>query len=312
MRTLRYLLILMGLWVFLVDDIGEALGVASLSPYAYMIMIACAILPILYPSARRSSSLAIFSTAVLLLIILKAWSGGSIDAASLPRMAVETGAIGLTIILANMLGSEINAIQQIFADAGLSKLQKNVESFDAGQPSIYREIRWARRYQRNVALLAISINDNSLERLLGQSRQRELAHRLMKGVQSEVWRIYAFSQLAKLLVDEFGDSAIITQRKEHFVVLVAEVDREQSHAIVERLKATSEGRLGVTLDIGAAIFPDEAVTFEMLLQRAEAAMAGMIDDSSPSIMFGVEAPQTNSVSVNLSEVRANDGAMSPA
>ena len=132
MRVTRYLLILMGLWVFLVDDVGQALGVTSLSPYAYMIMIACAILPILYPT-KGISSLAVLSTSVLLLIGLKVWNGGTIDAESLPRMAVETGAIGLTIVLANLLGTQINAIQQIFEDAGLSKLQKDVDSFETGQ-----------------------------------------------------------------------------------------------------------------------------------------------------------------------------------
>lgn len=311
MRAIRYLLILMGLWVFLVDDVGQALGVASLSPYAYMIMIACAILPILYPT-KGISSLAVLSTSVVLLIGLKVWNGGTIDAESLPRMAVETGAIGLTIILANLLGTQVNAIQQIFEDAGLSKLQKNVDSFDAGQTSIYREIRWSRRYHRSATLLAVSIDGDSLEKLLEQSRKRDLTHRLMNVMQREVWRTYALSQLAKLLVDELGDSAIITQRKEHFVILLAEVDREQSHDIVARLKTKAEEKLGVRLNIGAALFPDEEVTFEMLLVRAEAAMLAPTDESSPSMVFAPAVVQAEPVAANLSEVRANDEAMSPA
>jgi len=276
-----------------------------------MILIACAVLPILYPTRGRSS-LAIFSTSVLLLIALKVWNGGSIDAETLPRMAVETGAIGLTIILASLLGAQINAIQQIFEDAGLSKLQKSIDSFDAGQSSIYREVRWARRYHRNAALLAISIDDDSLEKMLGQSGKRDLTHRLMKVMQREVWRTYALSQLAGLLVDELGDGAIITQRKEHFVVLVAEVDREQSRDIVARLTASAEEKLGVRLDIGAAIFPDEAVTFEMLLLRAEAAMLTPADDSGHRVVLAPEAPSPEPVAASLSEVRAKDEAMSPA
>lgn len=311
MRVTRYLLILMGLWVFLVDDVGQALGVTSLSPYAYMIMIACAILPILYPT-KGISSLAVLSTSVLLLIGLKVWNGGTIDAESLPRMAVETGAIGLTIVLANLLGTQINVIQQIFEDAGLSKLQKDVDSFETGQSSIYREIRWARRYHRNAALLAVAIDDRSLEKLVGQSGKRDLTPRLMKVMQSEVWRTYALSQLAKMLIDELGDGAIITQRREHFVVLLAEVDREQSRGVAAKLEAKAEEKLGIRLRVGSAAFPDEAVTFEMLLLRAEAAMRGPADASSPSIVSMPEVPQPEPVATNLSEVRANDEVMSPA
>ncbi len=318
MKYLRILLALMGLWIFLADDIGRLLGVTSFTPYAYMIMIACALLPILFPPTKRSFPLVTFLTAILLLILLKAWGGSSIDAASLPRMAIESGAIGLTIILASLLGAEIKATQQIFEDIGLSKVQKTVDSFGAGQRSLYREIQWARRYQRHATILAVSINNRSLERLLEGSQRRELAHRLMIAMQGDVWRGYALSQLAQLLIDELGDNAIITQRGDRFIILLVEVDRAQSRTIMEEFKKTSEERLGFALDIGAAVFPDEAVTLEALLQRAEAAMLGMIDDTSPKALFNAETPRTDSVSVNTSSVSVNtsdigarDGAASP-
>ncbi len=310
MKYLRILLALTGLWIFLADDIARLLGVTSITPYAYMIMIACALLPILFPPAKRSFPLVTFLTAILLLILLKTLGGSSIDAASLPRMAIEIGAIGLTIILASLLGAELKATEQMFEDIGLSKVQKNVDSFVAGQRSIYREIHWARRYQRHATILAISINDHSLERLLEGSQRRELAHRLMIAVRGDVWRGYALSQLAKLLIDELGDNAIITQRGDRFIILLVEVDRAQSYTIMEELKTTSKERLELDLDIGAAVFPDEAVTLEALLQRAEAAMLGMIDDTSPKAMFNAKTPRTDSVSVNTSDIRANDGAAS--
>lgn len=307
MKYLRYLLILMGLWVIWVGDMGSWSGLLALTPYAYLIIAFCAVLPILFPPVNRSSPFVLFSGAVVLLIALRAWGGYDLDQADLRVIVVEVVAIGVTILLATLVGAQINAIQELFSSLGMSKLQKHVGTFDEGQHAIYREVRWARRYQRHLALLAISINADSLQRLLERQTKTNLAHRLAKEAQREIWRTYALNQLAKLLVDDLGDNAIVTRRREHFVVVLTE-EGEQVAATVERLKQLSEAGLGLKLDIGIAIFPDEAVTFEALLQQAEAVMAGTppAPTLSPRSPTGAEAPKAAVVVSSRQEIRAPD------
>src|SRR5690606_35829403 len=114
----------------------------------------------------------------LALLLLHVWNGSVLGENNLLTVATEVAAIGLTIVLASTLGAQISAIQQVFTDLGLSQLHNQVETFEAGQQAIYREIRWARRSQQPIALLAISINHASIERLIAQDNKRGLTHRL--------------------------------------------------------------------------------------------------------------------------------------
>lgn len=310
MKYLRYLLILMGLWVMLVSNMGDWLGAPALTLYAYLILAVCAALPILFPPVNRASPFVLFSAAVVFLIGLRALGGYDLDQRGLQVIAVEVVAIGVTILLATLAGAQINAVQSLFDSLGVSKLQQPVGTFDEGQHAIYREVRWARRYQRHLALLAISINADSLERLLGRQNRETLAHRLAKEAQSEIWHAYALNQLAKLLTDELGDNAIITRRRQHFVVVLAETDAEQVTPIVERLRELSDTGLGLKLDVGVAVFPDEAVTFEALLQQAETLMAGTQPAPLPVPRpRGEDTSKPAVIVANRQEIRATDEAI---
>ena len=311
MRYSRYLLILMGVWLFLVDDIAGMVGLNELTPYAYILILACAVVPFLFPPDNHASTLVTFLTAVALLILLEVWGGFLSGSSNLLVIGVEISAIGLTLILASILGVQINAVQEVHANLGIGTLQKNVELFETGQGYLYREIRRARRYQRHAALLAISPSEASLQLLLAYSDKRKPTHQLIKNVQSEVWRKQALIQLAKLLVNEFGDSAIITQREEHFIVLFAEVGRAQCNVVVQQLQEAAQEKLGINLNIGVAIFPEEAVTFEMMLERAEAAMTGLVSHPGRGFMYEMPTSQPNSADLTLVAVNSNDETKSP-
>lgn len=312
MKYLRYLLILMGLWIILVGSLGSWSGVTSLTPYAYLIIGVCAIFPILFPPVDRGYPFVLFSAALVLLLALRAWGGYGLEQTDLQLLVMETGAIGVTTLLATLIGAQLKAVQDLFESLSINKLQKHVDTFDEGQQAIYREVRWARRYQRRLALLAISINTDSLETLLGRQNKMTLMHRLAQEAQSEIWHTYALNRLAQLLVNELGDNAIITRRREHFVVLT-EAEGEQATSTIERLRGLSGAELGIKLDIGVAIFPDEAVTFEALLQQAEALMGKTVVTPTPNPSNPISVADTSKSVVmvsNRQEIRATDEVIS--
>jgi hypothetical protein len=52
--------------------------------------------------------------------------------------------------------------------------------------------------------------------------------------------------------------------------------------VVQRLEGAAAARLGLEIQVGTAVFPDEAVTFETLLERAEARMFGWLEQPAGS------------------------------
>jgi GGDEF domain-containing protein len=97
-------------------------------------------------------------------------------------------------------------------------------------------------------------------------------HRFIEDIKREVVTKYIAKHMAILFAEELEDSAIVTQRDNHFVMLLPETRREDVTAIANRLQAAASRLLGLKLNVGASTFPDEAVTFETLLERAEAEM----------------------------------------
>ena len=97
--------------------------------------------------------------------------------------------------------------------------------------------------------------------------------RVIDDMQRELVEKYVLARTARLLRDRLEDSAIVTQRNNHFVVLLPETPWEELPAVLRTLDNAAQEQLGLTLSIGVATFPDQAITLEGLLEQAEADMA---------------------------------------
>ena len=76
------------------------------------------------------------------------------------------------------------------------------------------------------------------------------------------------------------------------MVLLPEADRDDALEVMSRLRTAGQESLGLELEIGVATFPDEAVTFETLLQNAEEEMTSLI--SADQNEMNLAAAQINS------------------
>jgi GGDEF domain-containing protein len=75
-----------------------------------------------------------------------------------------------------------------------------------------------------------------------------------------------------MLITELQDSDVVTMRDDHFVILLPEIEKEAASKVAEKLIKVARDDLSLTLKMGMATFPDEEVTFEGLLARAEEQM----------------------------------------
>ena len=87
---------------------------------------------------------------------------------------------------------------------------------------------------------------------------------------------YVLSDVARTLCGELEEYNIIAQRNDHFLILLPEVTPDQLADLTGRLRTAVSERIGVSLQMGAASFPDDAATFESLLEKAEREMDGRV------------------------------------
>ena len=122
--------------------------------------------------------------------------------------------------------------------------------------------------------------------------------RFVKDAQQEIIHQYVAARIAGMLMVELQDCDVITRRNNHFVALLPEASRESVDTLVQKLETAAQEQLGLKLKIGLSTFPDEAVTFESLLENAEAKM-----ENKPAGVGGGQLTPASAQEVSLEAVK---------
>jgi GGDEF domain-containing protein len=263
MKRLRYWFAGTCIWFFFlynIERLGQPVNIAS---PVYVFAVACALCVILLRPLHRMPLYWPFLMALAPYFVLKNQLGYSLSGENLPLTITEVCAIGLTILLTGQVARRLEVLEETVTDLTIRHLKEEVYSFNTGQGRIYREIRRARRYRRPVALLAITVTEESLQLSLD---------RFIQEAQREIIKKYIAARIAELLVEELQDSDVIAQRNDHFITLLPETQQEDIPERIKRLETAAMEKLGLKIKIGVSTFPDEAVTFEQLLEQAETKM----------------------------------------
>jgi len=264
MRDLRLSASILVVW-----SVALSLGVhlepgVNIAFVAVPLLLAALVLVVGAPIWPRIPALALAAAAVVATVALRFvfFEGTFADD---PRSALfEQGAVGGTVLLLisflNRLGRYERTLADAFAVAGAPRPM----SFDEGQPYLYQEVRRARRYDRKLSVLSLAPDAESI------GRDNEL---LVGDLWPALLERHAERRLAGILLGETNGCEIVTQRDNHFVILLPEADRHDAEELVQRLRSLVELRLGLQLQVGVSSFPDENITFDQLVASAEDEMA---------------------------------------
>jgi GGDEF domain-containing protein len=264
MKRLRFWLIVIVGWFFIlfnIERISAPINLASFV-YVYTALISLVMLA-LFPYFQLSFRWA-FPAALIPYFLVKAQIGHPIGGPNLPITVTEVCALGITILFTEQIVGLLNELRRTVSDLSLRHLSKGISVFDSGQELIYREIRRARLHNRPAALLSISATEASVDVSLS---------RFIQEAQQEIIQHYVRARIANLLVSKLKDHDVVTQRDDHFIVLLSEIERSKVNIVTSRLRNAAKKHLGLDLEIGISTFPDEALTLESLIENAEARMA---------------------------------------
>jgi hypothetical protein len=106
----------------------------------------------------------------------------------------------------------------------------------------------------------------------------------VKRVERELMDHAAAAHVAALLAHERTDCEVIVQHGDHLITVLPAIGREDASNFARKFAARAEARVGLRLRFGCATFPDDGLTFDSLLQRAE---AGMMETGDGSLVSHV-------------------------
>jgi GGDEF domain-containing protein len=118
--------------------------------------------------------------------------------------------------------------------------------------------------------------------------------RMVQEVQQAMMKQYVLSDVARRLREGLEDYNIIARKNDHFLVLLPEVASEDLPVLAAQLRQAISDQVGVTLQVGISSFPEDAVTFESLLERAVGEMDGerKVEHSARSQQLAAERHTT--------------------
>ena len=259
MKRMRFIVAALIVWLFLFYNIERLSEPINITNVAYTFVPIMAVLTILVPRLRKVPWGMLLVVPIPIFLVLKAWVKSRVWGASLPLTVTEICVIALTTILARWVSNGLSEFESAIANITIGQVGKLPEPFSAAQGEMYREVRRARHHQRPLMLMAIGIEEESI---------RVALDRMVQEVQQAMMKQYVLSGVAKTLCDELEDYNIIAQRNDHFLALLPEVASEKLTDLIERLRRVVSEQVGVTLQIGTACFPEDAMTFESLVEKA--------------------------------------------
>jgi GGDEF domain-containing protein len=245
-------------------DVGRSSEGNILAWYSYIFIAAVAlitlIIPILVPALRKLPLRTALPVVVTLFVAVKLYFKlkdiWAIE--DVLRTATELSAIVLTLLLARQLNRALGEFQEAVAAITIPQVGMSVNAFSASQGEMYQEVQRARQYNRPLALLALKIKKDSLkvalQEALREAQQAMIDELVLAGV-------------AGALCNELRDYDLIGRQDDCFLVLMPETKKEDVPEVTSRLCNAVSERAGVRLQAAAVTFPDNALTFDGLVQQ---------------------------------------------
>jgi len=259
MKRMRFLVAILVIWLFLFYNVERLSEPINITDVAYTFVPLVAAVTVLIPRMRKVPVGLILLVFILTFLVIKALVKSRVWGLSLPLTVTEACVIAVTAILARWVSTGLGEFERAINRITIGSADRLPESFSTGQAEMYREVKRARHHQRSLALMAIDVEEESIQVVLDRM-VREVQHVMMKQ--------YVLSDVARELCAELEEYDIIARSNDHFLALLPEVAPEQLTDLASRLHKVISERVGVTVRIGTASFPSEALTFDSLVEKA--------------------------------------------
>ena len=259
MRQLRIRAAILAGWLILFYSIERLIDPVDITSGTYIVVLVVALLTLLAPRWSRGPWWVVIVIPLLIFLGLKAWTGASVLGTGTLLTIAEACAIIVTVLLARWVSLAIAELEAVIAHVTLGRPSQVANPSLSGQGLIYREVRRARNHERPLALMAIAIEDESV---------RIALDRMVQEAQLAMIKQYARSSVSKALCAELEDCDVVAQGDDYLLIALPEVTPEQLPRLVERLRGFVSDQVGVTLSIGTASLPQDALTLEGLRDKA--------------------------------------------
>ena len=161
--------------------------------------------------------------------------------------------------LAYRLAEQITHAESVIDELAIEAFPQRAQELDEGSHRVRTEFNRSRRYHRPLSILLLEVdpqshNDN------GQ---------VLKAIQYDIVNRFTVARVGQIIDDRLRQTDLVLRdRRWCYVIVCPETDLSSALLLAQRITEAVKEQTGLTIQWGAAAFPEEALTFDDLLKKA--------------------------------------------
>lgn len=178
----------------------------------------------------------------------------------------EITMIILTILLSRNLATHLHDSEETIKSIMMAGYSQRVRKLEESNDDIQLEFYRSRRNQYPLSVIVIDVDHSSTDVVLNQTIEE-----IMRATRKH----YISMSLARVIHKTLRRTDMLLHQpdKGRFILLSPETNMEDAINIAERIRGIAQNDLSINARLGLATFPEDALTFNELLDRAEKDLA---------------------------------------
>jgi len=250
--------------------------IINFASYFYLAVIVAVPVTLFFPSISRVSvyvPLLVWAGVylVLLQIINRNYSANQ---GELPVIVLEFLLLEGGVWFAHQLALQISHAESVMDALALSAFPNRANDIDSENQRIKIELTRSRRYHRPLSLVVIE----------SESEDEKTTREMLKSIQHDLLNRFTAARVGQIIDDRIRQTDLVLRdRRGRFIILCPETDLENASLLARRIAQAVKERTSLKVLWGAAAFPEEALTFDDLLQKARERLIDSIEVTNEPI-----------------------------
>ena len=260
MKKLRVWTTILIIWLIFLFNIERINSPINIRDYTYVFVALTAVVTLMLPRLKWFFYWILLAISIVVFLVYKVFLGGHlIFGMALPLTITQISFIVLTAIIARQINAGLREFEDVINNITFGQIGARPKPFSEMQGAIYAELKRSRRYHRPLSIVSLKVDEQSIQVTLPK---------MIKTVQQAMMKEYVFANVSRILDDSIDDFGTITLRDNHFLVVLPEKTSDEASQVAQHLEQAICNKMDLSLVTGMANFPDDAITFEALIERA--------------------------------------------
>lgn len=235
--------------------------IIDFAAYFYLAVIVAVPVTLFFPSVSRVAVYVppLVWTGVYLFLLQINNRIYSIDKGHLPIVILEFVLLNVGVWFAHQLAVQISHAESVMDALALSAFPNRAHDIESESQRIKVELTRSRRYHRPLSLVVIE----------SEGEDEKAIADLLKTIQHDLLARFTSARIGQIIDDCIRQiDLVMRDRRGRFIILCPETDLINASLLAKRIAQAVKERSGLRVRWGVAAFPEEALTFDDLLQKA--------------------------------------------